>query len=616
MALAVTGVLTAVAAADTAPKVPVKIILDERRIELAPDASSTLTGQQQMQILESSAIQAFGQQSFGYSETNQVLEITEAYTLKKDGTKIAVAPGAIIDQQRPRSGSATVLSDQKMKVVVYPNVEVGDTTSNTRLLKAKPIIPGLYSYGSAFPNSVEIAKSDLTFVVPKPLSLYFDTKDVTVHKSTSGDNAVYTVHYENHKPVLPGTPYVSLYDRSPYIFASTFKDYDAFAKAYGAVALGKIVVTPKIQAKADEITAGTSDPREQVRKIYEWVTEHVRYVAIEFGQGNIVAHDPEEILVNAYGDCKDHSVVFSALLKAKGIDSDMVVINATDGYTVPSVPVPSVFNHMITYIPSLSLYADTTQRTLPLGYLPPTEYGKTVLHLGTTGKVLRKVPVLSETDSVIAYRETLKLDQDGRVSAEGTFTASGLAGGMARRLGASLNSAGLEKSAAELLSKRGYPGATGTLKLPPATPATADYTISTSWHGENAKMLAGEAFKMTRGMAPESIGGEMTLGPILVEKFKKTDVVACFSNKASEDYTLEIPAGKKIETLPANISVETSELKYSSHWSQKGNAVSVHREFTAHFAEPLCRGSQREGILAAVAKIRADYDTTIKIVSE
>jgi transglutaminase-like putative cysteine protease len=83
----------------------------------------------------------------------------------------------------------------------------------------------------------------------------------------------------------------------------------------------KTEVTPRIQALADDITPGASDRREQAHRIYDWVSEHIRDVAVFLGNGGYEPHDATSILDSGYGDCKDHVVLLQALLKAKGIES-------------------------------------------------------------------------------------------------------------------------------------------------------------------------------------------------------------------------------------------------------------------------------------------------------
>ena len=97
----------------------------------------------------------------------------------------------------------------------------------------------------------------------------------------------------------------------------------------------------------------------------------MRYVALEFGRGGIIPHNADSVLANGYGDCKDHTALFAAMLKAKGIASNLVILNATDIHTLAKVPTIAPFNHMIAWLPEFHLYADTTAgKVTPFGLLP------------------------------------------------------------------------------------------------------------------------------------------------------------------------------------------------------------------------------------------------------
>ena len=85
------------------------------------------------------------------------------------------------------------------------------------------------------------------------------------------------------------------------------------------------------------------------------------------------------MLANRYGDCKDHAALLEALLAAAGIDSTGALINSDNAYRLPRVPTLGVFNHVITYVPSLDLYLDSTAESIAAGYLPSSDLGKPVL---------------------------------------------------------------------------------------------------------------------------------------------------------------------------------------------------------------------------------------------
>jgi hypothetical protein len=139
---------------------------------------------------------------------------------------------------------------------------------------------------------------------------------------------------------------------------------------------------------ADEITAGTSDRREQAHRIYDWVSKHIRYVAVFLGNGGYEPHEAIKILENGYGDCKDHVGLLETLLKAKGIASVPVLIDSGNRYRVPEAATPAAFNHVLSYLPELELYVDSTAGVAPFGTLPVTEYGKPVVLAAEPGASL------------------------------------------------------------------------------------------------------------------------------------------------------------------------------------------------------------------------------------
>jgi hypothetical protein len=92
---------------------------------------------------------------------------------------------------------------------------------------------------------------------------------------------------------------LSAWDTDPHFIISTFPDYAAVGAAYRALVAAKTEVTPRIQALADDITAGASDWREQAHRSYDRVSEYIRYVAVFLGNGGYEPHDAISILTAA-----------------------------------------------------------------------------------------------------------------------------------------------------------------------------------------------------------------------------------------------------------------------------------------------------------------------------
>ncbi|HEY4274802.1 MAG TPA: DUF3857 and transglutaminase domain-containing protein, partial [Rhizomicrobium sp.] len=295
------------AAAQTAPdnsEPPLRI--KQFRDEIVVDAQgrTDITATTALQILRVSPTGPAGQLPVNYNAGLEDVQISNAYTQKADGRKIPVDPAAILTQHAPAQGLAPVYTDIEQKVIIFPNVEAGDTLVYTERRRSKePIISGQFMMANYPSQMLAVDDSQYTLRVPKSMSLHVDSKDMNQRVTQEGDQTVYRWSFSNSKAQPRPTSPVPRPDTKPHFRISSLADYDELGHAYAPLALDKIVVTPAIQKQADAITQGIADPKAQARALYDWVSQHIRYVAIELGVGGFVPHDPDWTLTNAYGDC-------------------------------------------------------------------------------------------------------------------------------------------------------------------------------------------------------------------------------------------------------------------------------------------------------------------------
>lgn len=84
---------------------------------------------------------------------------------------------------------------------------------------------------------------------------------------------------------------------------------------------------PRIKRTAAEVTKGAKDKREEVARLVRFVFEHVEAKGLDRGYAPAVA-----TLESKAGDCTEHSVLLSALLRARGLPTrlvDGVVVDTT-----------------------------------------------------------------------------------------------------------------------------------------------------------------------------------------------------------------------------------------------------------------------------------------------
>ncbi|MBC8642216.1 DUF3857 domain-containing protein [Caballeronia sp. EK] len=341
-------------------------ILEDSVYDVCKDGTYTKETVERFRIETDQGMQECSQISLRYSTSLEELNVLRAYTITRDGRRIDVTPENIIEQQSSESTHAPMFDDNKVKVIVYPGVDIGSTlTLHYRKRQKTPLFPGHFFMLEYFSDSVSRDSVQLIVRAPASMNLRVDVINLSGGRVASDQPDVQLWRWilTNRPAHQPEMASVSDVDYSPRVALSTFPDFAAVGKAYIERAAPKAKITRAIQALADELTHGVTDRRRQAEILYDWVSTHVRYVAVHLGIGNVVPHEADAVLAAAYGDCKDHVTLLEALLAAKSIKSAPVLVNSTNSYWLPEVALPvGVFDHAITYLPEFEMFVDSTAR--------------------------------------------------------------------------------------------------------------------------------------------------------------------------------------------------------------------------------------------------------------
>ena len=574
-------------------------------------------GQMAMELLVGSADAArtAGQQSLPYSPSLEFMEIVSAETRKADKRVLPVALDSIQERLLPAASGANDFDDRRAKIIVFPDVAAGDTIAFTmRRRSLRVLFPGQFANQLSLPPGVPWNEVNSTISMPSDMKLRTEMVGFTLDTSESGGRTLYRFHSGPH-PIDSATRAVGAWDYAPRVFASTFKDWDEFAEALGALALPKAAVSPPVQALADEVTRGVTDRREQARLLYEWVSVNLRYVNVVLGIGGFEPHEAAEILAKRYGDCKDHVVALHALLAAKGIPAEMALINLGDLYTLPGPATFGHLNHIITYIPEFALYVDSTAVTAGLGTLVFSEYGKPVVHVGGGGPAVRRAPLLAPGVASVLLRTTALLEPDGVMKGTSTTEATGP---FAQTLRAAAIGFRLQggKAAETRLRANGLAG-TGrflpadTTKLDPSFSLSGAFTLDA-----RREYLDGEAWPIPTGLRVISRPGDYLLGKIFDRPMRAEEPMPCWPGRQVEELSVTLPANRRLARVPRGVTVAAEGVAYSSAWQVDGQTVSVRRELTSTVAAPLCTGAMRAAMAPALDAIRADLLRNVALAEE
>jgi transglutaminase-like putative cysteine protease len=509
----------------------------------------------------------------------QDADIEEAYTLKRDGTRIDVPSDGFF----VTSGPATKgFADFREKMAVFPNVEVGDEIAIVKTFKQKePWFKGEFYtdvvFGSLVPTHdvVITVKADTS-----ELPLYVDMSGLKQGETrTDGDETTWTWTFNNDESVIPEPGSVAERDNAAHLTISSFKNFAGLAKAYEEGAHDKAEPDDEIKALADQLTEGVTDRREQAHRLYDWVSGNIKYLAIVLGKGGLVPHEAADILHSRYGDCKDHVVLLEALLAAKGIASTAALINTDSSYTLGTVAAPDLFDHVITYVPEFDLYMDSTARYAPFGVLPDTDADKPVLQTATG--VLGRTPRLTAANEQVASKTSIQIQEDGNAEGTTLVTASGASGIALRALMSSLLP-GMEAN----YIRETVPGASdGELEKGDPTALTDPYVMAAHYTLTNATPLPGP------GAVAFSIGDHPFSLPLAISASlpsRKSDYV-CGSLHLVDETTINFPAAQIITSIPKSNEISADEMKLTATYERVGdNGVKATRTLDIDHPHATC----------------------------
>jgi len=569
-----------------------------------PDGSYLLTIDNARTIREPRAVQEHAHYTITYNSTlDEVLEVRAA-TRKQDGRVVPVAAEQIRDQQEAASADAPMFQDTRVKVVVFPDVEVGDRMEVHYILRRRSApFPGQFEDLSA---SAFYANPDFHLIYDMPASMPLQADAVgfeEVPDASPPGRRRYHWHYVPGPNQRIEAQSVSYLDYGKRLAVSTFASYADFARAYDARARAAALPDAAIADLARSLAGGLDDPRAKAMALSEWVRKNIRYVAVYVGAGGVVPHDAATVLRNRYGDCKDHASLLVAMLAAAGIDATPALVNSGNAYKLPSAPTLGVFNHVITYVPALDLYLDPTAASIAAGFLPAAVRGKPVL-LTHSGQLAHTPYAQAERTRTLAR---FGIERDGSSRFSVIKTSEGAIAEAYRSAVRASRPAERERFVERMLQGLGQKGV-GSVDVGAVDGGGSRYTLRFTGASENFAHLPGpvgiaSSFNFWGGL------GEAVMS-LAQEKERRQDFV-CPPLEAEDETRFELPRGVRVLALPPPVRVQDANLRYRSSTRREGNAVVVKRQIDFHHAGLVCTPDEFRRLRPLVDRMIRDLKSQV-----
>ncbi len=426
----------ALANGKAAPKDPAahaRYLLDELVVRLHPDGTKGQYTHWIIEVLDEKGIREYDAIGLPANPGEETLKVLTARVVHPDGR---------VDEARIPSGGIANID--------FPPLSVGDVVDlEYRQEELRQGFFGDYfEVRFFFAAEYPLVRSRMVLLAPAARKLHLHSRnggpEPTVGEGRTPDERAYTWEVRNAARIQaePGMPGLS--EVVPTAEVASFAGWKEFGAWYWSMIKGQWDTNDEVRAKVRELTKGFDDPVEQVRAIYNFVSQKVPYQAWEFGVHGFQPYRVSQVLRRGFGDCKDKANLICVMLAELGIKARPVIIHADapHGRDDLTSPIMEHFNHCIAVVTmpdGRELWLDGTATMHPMDTLPEMDRGATVMVVEEDGGRIAEVPWGTAEENRRTVRARVTIAADGSAEAEVEVEPIGLEGAMDRAVYAAEN---------------------------------------------------------------------------------------------------------------------------------------------------------------------------------
>lgn len=271
-------------------------------------------------------------------------------TLWRDGEARELLPSLKPTEMRREEGYEWGLLDgRRTQLFHLEDVRVGDVIEHAYTLEGgNPILAGRSSEWRWFRFSTPVERLHYRVLHPRGRPLHFTYLRGAPKPVEGGAGAEVELRWDLRKT---GTSRVD--DDAPSWFNPDpqvqWSEYRTWGEVVGwALDLYRVKgpLSPALEAEAARLRR--LEPAERIRRALRLVQDEVRYLGLEMGVSSHRPSHPNRVYARRFGDCKDKSLLFCALLGRAGVEAVPVLVNTRAQASVREFqPSPLAFDHVI-----------------------------------------------------------------------------------------------------------------------------------------------------------------------------------------------------------------------------------------------------------------------------
>ena len=305
-----------------------------------PDGSYKMILRMQISIKTYKGKKDWADFKYPYNSEYEKVIVEKAETILPSGKIVKVSKKEIQDILNPSTSKSSIYSKARLKVINFPSVDVGAKIRLKIKLKSKIGFWAKESFRLINPTVVKQVK----VIIPSDMKIFFRLNDpiVKLYKKKEKGKLIYIWEGWKLSPLYED-PFSPPIENQPFcLIISSFSQKDVSSFFY------KRLLSP---IKEDHIKIPAWAKANNPDTLYKEMLTHISIYPINLFDTYLKPQRPKITLKKAYGRPLDLAILFRKILKEKGIDAHLVLVNTEGIFIKPlrDTIFPSLFNQVFVY---------------------------------------------------------------------------------------------------------------------------------------------------------------------------------------------------------------------------------------------------------------------------
>lgn len=388
------------------PDDPSVVLLEDNKYYVHPEGGSECLREMLVRVLTQDGIDNWKEVNLGD------VEIEKAVSIKANGTEVR--------------------ADESDGSLVFKTLQEGDfvymrwheySMEGGRFLKH-------FEHRADFDGDIPYKLIRFSVHVPKDYTLNYKANNMPKDpiKRQTEEGSIYEWKQENLTAIKTESSMPDFDEVGKFVQVTSIDSWQFVSDWYREVTNKKAKPTYEVRNKVQELLGDASKLNEEeiLRRVYQFITDSIRYSMVSFRQSGYVPQKARDVLITRIGDCKDVATLGISMLRVANIKADYMLVKTGSSAYFNQLPTTD-FDHVIIRVHGKNgfRYLDLTASNYPMGTVPFADVDAFALCITPETKNAEHLNRNYFVPSAVTMSSSATLNTNGDISVRRTSTYTG-----------------------------------------------------------------------------------------------------------------------------------------------------------------------------------------------